>query len=166
MTITQEVESLGIGSTPGCRLRGVHREIISGTDNTTFPYILSADESGALCLFGAADGGVFTLPPAEAGLWFEFGTALSVTASDSNTVNCASGDFIIGAIIGGSATIGGSGGMFPANGSTHLGITSNGSTTGGLIGDNFVLTAISGTQWALTQGVMQGSGTWSTPFTT
>ena len=166
MTITQEVESLGIGSTSGCRLRGVHREIISGTDNTTKAYQLSEDQSGALCLWGAADGGVFTLPPAEAGLWFEFGTALSVTASDSNTVNCTTGDFIIGAMIGGSSGITESGGMFPANGSTHLGITSNGSTTGGLIGDNFVLTAINSTQWAITQGVMQGSGTWSTPFTT
>lgn len=166
MTITSEVERLDIGSPDGCRYRGYIREVISGKENLLVPYILKPEESGALCVHGAADGAAWTLPPAEAGLWFEFTATVSVTASEVYTVTCATGDFIIGAIIGGNLTIAGSGGMFPADGSTHLAISQNGGTTGGLIGDTFVLTAIDSTLWALTQAISVGSGTNSTPFTT
>ncbi len=166
MTIAQEVERLDTGDTEGCKLRGVHREVLTPTQTNLVPTILTASQSGALCINGSASGGAWVLPAADSGLWFEFFTTVSVTTTDVNSVTCASGDFIIGIVVGGSATIGGSGGFHVANGSSHLSITSNGSTTGGLIGDNFILTAISGTQWALTQGCMQGSGTWSTPYTT
>ena len=166
MTIPQEVESLGIGSTEGCKLRGVHREVVAPTTVDLIPYVLTADQSGALVIFGNAEGGEYELPAAEAGLWFEFFATVSVTSTELYTVKCATGDFLIGAIIGGSATIGGSGGMFDADGAADLGITSSGSVTGGLIGCNYVLTAINSSQWAITQGVMQGSGTWETPFIT
>jgi len=166
MTITSEVERLDTGDPDGCKYRGGHREVISGKENTTFPYILKPEESGALCVHGAADGAAWVLPPAEAGLWYEFLATVSVTASDVYTVTCSSGDFMIGVIVGGNLTIGASGDVFTANGSTHLALSQNGSTTGGLIGDTFVLTAINDSQWAMTQGVSVGSGTNATPFTT
>lgn len=166
MTIAAEVERLDTGDPDGCKYRGYHREVISGKENGTYPYILKPEESGALCVHGAAAGAAWTLPPAEAGLWFEFVATVSVTAADVYTVTCATGDFIIGVIVGGNLTIGASGDPFTADGSTHLAISQNGSTTGGLIGDTFVLTAINGTQWVLTQGVSVGSGTNLTPFTT
>ena len=166
MTITSEVERLDTGDSEGCKYRGYHREVISGKENTTYPYILKPAESGALCVHGAADGAAWILPPAEAGLWFEFLATVSVTASDVYSVTCSSGDFIIGIIIGGNLTIGASGGFGTADGSTHLGLSQNGSTTGGLIGDSFVLTAINSSQWAMTQGVSIGSGTNATPFVT
>lgn len=166
MTILQEVERLDTGDTEGCKYRGYHREVVAPTTVNLIPHVLKAEQSGALVIFGNAEGAEYELPPAEAGLWFEFFATVSVTSTELYTVKCATGDFLIGAIIGGSAAIAESGGMFPANGSTHLGWTSNGSVTGGLIGDNVVLTAISGSQWAITQGVMQGSGTWTTPFIT
>lgn len=166
MTIAQEVERLDTGDTEGCKYRGYFREVITGTENTTFPHILKPEESGALCVHGAADGAAWVLPPAEAGLWYEFQTTVSVTSSDVYTVTCSSGDFLIGVIVGGNLTIGASGDPFTANGTTHLAISQNGSTTGGLIGDNFTLTAINSTQWVLTQAVSVGSGTNLTPFTT
>ena len=166
MTISQEVESLGIGSTEGCNLRGVHREVYAPTTVNLIPVVLTADQSGALVVFGNAEGGEYELPAAEAGLWFEFVATVSVTSTELYTVKCATGDFIKGITVGGNLTIGASGDVFTADGSTHLGITENGSTTGGLIGGSFVLTAISDTLWVLTQAVQMGSGTNETPFIT
>ena len=166
MTITQEVESLGIGSTEGCRLEGVHREVVAPTTVNLIPYVLSADQSGALVIFGNAEGGEYELPAAEAGLWFEFVATVSVTSTELYTVKCATGDFIKGVIVGGNLTIGASGDVFTANGTTHLGITEAGSTTGGLVGGSYVLTAISDTLWVLTQAVQMGSGTNAQPFIT
>ena len=166
MAIPSEVERLDVGGTDGCKYRGYIREVISGKENGTDQYILKPEESGALCVHGDAGGAAWELPPAEAGLWFEFAASVSVTSSDTYTVTCATGDFIVGAIVGGNATIGASGDVFEANGTTHLAIAQNGGTTGGLIGDNFTLTAIGSTLWALTQAVSVGSGTNATPFTT
>ena len=166
MAIPSEVERLDTGDTEGCKYRGYVREVISGKENGIYPYILKPEESGALCVHGATGGARWTLPEAEAGLWFEFQASVSVTASDTYRVTCATGDFIVGAIVGGNLTIGASGDVFEANGTTHLGITQNGTVTGGLIGDNFILTAISSTLWALTQAVSVGSGTNATPFVT
>jgi hypothetical protein len=166
MTIPQEVESLGIGSTEGCRLRGSHREVLTPTTVNLIPYVLSADQSGALCIFGNSEGGEYELPAAEAGLWFEFQATISVTSTELYTVKCATGDFIVGVVVGGNLTIGASGDVFTADGATHLGLTHSGSTTGGLIGDSYVLTAINSSQWALTQAVNIGSGTNAHPFIT
>ena len=166
MTILQEVESLGIGSTEGCQLRGVHREVLAPTLVDLVPYVLSADQSGALCVLGSASGGHYELPAAEAGLWFEFAQTVSVTTANVYTVKCATGDFLKGITVGGNLTIGASGDVFTADGSTHLGITENGSTTGGLVGGSFVLTAISDTLWVFTQSVDMGSGTNAHPFIT
>ncbi len=166
MTIVAEVERLDTGDTEGCKYRGYHREVISGKENGTYPYILKPEESGALCVHGDAGGAAWELPPAAAGLWFEFFATVSVTSTDVYTVTCATGDFLIGVIVGGNLTEAASGDPFTADGSTHLAISQNGSTTGGLIGDSFVLTAINSSQWALTQAVSVGSGTNATPFTT
>lgn len=166
MTITSEVESLGIGSTEGCRLRGYHREVLAPTTVNLIPYVLTADQSGSLCIFGNAEGGEYELPAAEAGLWFEFVATVSVTSTELYTVKCATGDFIKGIIVGGSLAIATSGDVFTADGSTHLGMTHAGSTTGGLVGMSYVLTAISDTLWVLTQAVDMGSGTNAHPFIT
>jgi hypothetical protein len=166
MTIPQEVERLDTGDTEGCKYRGYHREVLTPTLANLIPHVLTADQSGALCIFANAEGGEYELPAAEAGLWFEFMATVSVTSTEVYTVKCATGDFLAGVVVGGNLTIGASGDPFTANGSTHLGFTQNGSTTGGLIGDNIVLTAISDTLWVLTQAVSVGSGTNLTPFIT
>ena len=55
--------------------------------------------------------------------------------------------------------------MQALNGTTHLTITMNGSTTGGLIGTVIDFEGISATQW-LVNGLVVGSGTLATPATT
>jgi len=164
MTITSEVERLDTGDTEGCKYRGYHREVITGKENALYPYILSPSESGALCVHGDTDGAAWILPPAEAGLWFEFTATVSVTTADVYSVTTSSGDFIAGVVVGGNLTIGASGDVFTGDGAAHVTITQNGGTTGGLIGDSFVLTAINSSQWVVTQGVNIGSGTNATPF--
>jgi len=164
MTIASEVERLDTGDSEGCKYRGGHREVLTPTQTDLIPYILKVEESGALCLSGSAEGAAWTLPSAEAGLWYEFGATVSVTSTEVYSVTTASGDFIKGVIVGGNLTADSSGDVFTGDGSTHVTITSNGGTTGGLIGDSFVLTAISDTIWVVTQGVNVGSGTNATPF--
>ena len=164
MTILAEVERLDTGDTEGCKYRGYHREVLTPDQTDLIPYILKPEESGALCINGSASGGAWTLPSAEAGLWFEFLATVSVTASNVYSVTCSSGDFIAGVIVGGNLTEAASGDVFTGDGAAHVTITSNGSTTGGLIGDSFVLTAINSSQWVVTQGVNVGSGTNATPF--
>ena len=56
MAIPTSVEQLDTGDIEVCKYRGHFREIISGKENGTSPYVLSADESGALCVHGAAAG--------------------------------------------------------------------------------------------------------------
>ena len=165
MTIVTVAERLDPGATEGCKYRGGFREVITGKEDTLKTYTLSPDESGALCVHGAASGAAWTLPPAEAGLWYEFVATVSVTASDVYTITCATGDFMKGVSVGGNLTIGSSGDPYTADGTADLGVSQNGSTTGGLIGDTMVFTAISDTLWVVTQGVNVGSGTNLTPFT-
>ena len=52
-----------------------------------------------------------------------------------------------------------------ANGTTHRSVNGNGTTTGGIIGDNYRLTAINTTQWAVS-GTMVNTGTAATMFAT
>jgi hypothetical protein len=52
-----------------------------------------------------------------------------------------------------------------ANGSTHLAVSMNGTTTGGILGTQFRVTCLSSTRWAIT-GINFGSGVVATPFAT
>lgn len=124
---------------------------------------LTAAESGALCVFNAAAGFLYTLPPAAQGLYFEFVVQTTVTSSVAR-VACASGDFLLGTILQGQDT------TFTqvavtANGTTHLAWEGNGSTTGGIIGDHFWVVGLSGTQWEVF-GLNTATGTEATPFKT
>lgn len=124
---------------------------------------LSANESGALCLFSTAAGYTYTLPDAQPGLWFDFLWTITITSSVAR-IACATGDFLVGTLLqgtDGTFTFG----FQDANGSTHLALEGNGSTTGGLKGDKVRVTAISATQWAV-EGVTNATGSEATPFKT
>jgi len=51
------------------------------------------------------------------------------------------------------------------NGSTHVAVSMNGTTTGAVKGTKLRFTCLSATNW-LVQGVIQGTGTVATPFAT
>lgn len=141
--------------------RGAARQIIGDAVATR---TLTVKESGALCLFDRAAGVVYTLPTPVIGMQFEFATTVTITSNAAKVITSAATEFILGTVdmvINASATTLAAAG----NGTTHRAISSNGSTTGGVIGDRYRLTAISSTQW-LVDGTISGSGALATPFAT
>jgi hypothetical protein len=160
MALSSNLERLGYGSEDGCVATGVHREVVLVTASTT----LKAEQSGALVLLGVASGATLTLPAAAEGMQFDVGVSVSRT-SNSYKIICASGDFLLGAYMAGDATIATSGDVFTGDGSTHLALTFDGDTKGGLIGGRLRFTAISGTQWYV-EGLVIGTGTMATAFAT
>jgi hypothetical protein len=160
MALSSNLERLGYGSADGCVATGMHREIVTVTASTT----LTAEQSGALVLLGVASGATVTLPAAAEGMQFDVGVTVSRT-SNSYKIITASGDFLLGAYMAGDATIATSGDIFTGDGSTHVALTFDGDTKGGLIGGRLRFTAISGTQWYV-EGLVVGTGTMVTAFAT
>jgi hypothetical protein len=128
------------------------------------PTVLTAAQSGALCVFDNTAGSVFTLPAAAAGIWFDFVIAVGST-SNAARVECASGDFIVGSIMTHATDDTGLSAAFAFNGTTHLAIQLDSDVTGRLAGGKFRLTAISATQWVIS-GDLLGTGALATPVET
>lgn len=162
MSISANLERLNYDSDDGCIATGLHREVLQSVGATR---TLKAEESGALCLLDRAAGVVYTLPTPVEGMQFEFLATVAVTSNAYKVITAAGTQFLLGAIMGGSLTVADSGDVFQADGSTHVAISMAGSTTGGLVGTRFKLTAISATQWVI-DGVYVGSGTLADPFAT
>lgn len=124
---------------------------------------LTAADSGAMCLFSTAAGYTYTLPAAEPGLWFDFVVHTTITSSAAKVIT-ASGDFLVGNFIQSTDSTYTSA-SHAADGSTIVAWSGNGSTTGGLIGDWFRVTAISETQWHI-YGMGRATGSEASPFAT
>ena len=125
--------------------------------------VLTAADSGALCVFDTAAGFLYTLPTAAVGLTFDFLHTITITSVGSKVLTGAA-DFIVGGFeqsTDGTYTTA----VHTANGSTHRSWNGDGSTTGGYIGDRFTLTAISDTLWAI-EGHGRATGTEASPFGT
>ncbi len=128
--------------------------------------LLQPSESGSVFLMDAAAGQVFTLPEAVAGLKYRFVVTVDLT-SNAYAVLCSTataGDFMVGAV-NGAIEAAATGEMHFANGTTHLGLSMNKTTTGGLIGTVIEVEAISDTLWKVS-GVASCTATPATPFTT
>ena len=124
---------------------------------------LTADDTGALCLFSTAAGYTYTLPTCERGLHFTFIVQTTITSVGAK-IMCASGDFLVGTILQGTD------GTFTqaavtANGTTHVSWNGNGSTTGGIIGDYVEVVGLGNNQWVV-YGQNTATGTEATPFAT
>ena len=163
MAIPTNLERIDYSSTDGSIQTGAHRHVISGVGATR---TLLPGESGALCLFDRAAGVVYTLPTPVEGMQFEFATTVTITGGAAKTITgTPASQFILGTMFGyttDATEIDG----FSADGSTHVAISSNGSTTGGVIGDRYTLTAISSTQWLVEGNIFCGTATPATPFAT
>lgn len=130
---------------------------------------LTAAQSGSLCLFDSAAGIVYTLPTASPGLQFSFACTVTITSNAMEVATKNTGtEFIGGGVLLASpdtpsSTAGPK--WFPANGSSHVALKSNGTTTGGAIGSYFTLTCVSTTLWICTGAVAVITGqTIATPF--
>lgn len=161
MAASSNLERLSANTPDGCLALGMHREIIQSVGAT---YTLSNEESGALCEYDRAAGVVYTLPSSpNEGCWFEFMATVTVT-SNAYKVITAGSKYILGTVFGyttDATEIDG----FSADGSTHVAISSNGSTTGGVIGTRYILT-YDGTRWLVTGHTFCGTATPADPFAT
>ena len=136
------------------------REIVAVTAATT----LDIKQSGALVVFDNAAGAVVTLPAPQLGATYEFVVATTITSNAAKIITDSASTFLLGAVslVNDGATTAES---FLANGSTIRALSSNGTTTGGVAGDRYRITAINTTQWFI-EGVLINSGTAATPFAT
>ena len=160
--VSNILEQVSYVGDDGSMHRGFHQEIISGQAATR---TLRREESGSLCLFDRAAGIVYTLPAAPTrGMTFDFRTTVTITSNAAKTITGAGTEFLLGLVL----LVGGTTETIVSadfNGTTHIAISSNGTTTGGVIGDQYTVTAISATQWVIS-GLASGSGTVATPAST
>ena len=156
------LEQVSFTGDDGSMHRGRHQEVISGVGATR---TLRREESGSLCLFDRAAGVTYTLPAAPTrGMTFDFRTTVTITSNSAKTITGAGTEFLLGLVL----LVGGTTETIVSadfNGTSHVAITSNGTTTGGVIGDQYTVTAISATQWVIS-GLASGSGTVATPAAT
>lgn len=133
---------------------------------------LTVAQSGSLCLWNLAAGFTYTLPviaASEVGTFFDFEVTVTATSVNHKLITGAGTVFLLGNVLQfveattPAADPGPKG--FALNGTTHVAITMNGTTTGGLIGTKLRATAISTTQW-LVNGVVKASGVIATPAAT
>ncbi len=130
-------------------------------------YQLLPEQSGALIVNNALAGAVYTLPTPVPGMWFEFWTKLACTSNEYKVItNTITSEFILGAVTATHATVASSGTAYPSVVATvNVSHNQNGTTSGGVPGDNFILTAISTTLW-MASGWSVQSGATATPWST
>lgn len=138
------------------------RNVISGLGATR---TLNENESGSVVLLDRAAGIVATLPTAKAGTYFDFIATTSVTSNAYKIITGAGTELLIGEVISDDTDTSDAMAFFTANGSTHVAVSMNGTTTGGLVGTHLRFTCLSSTKW-LVEGVNKGSGTVATPMAT
>lgn len=160
-TTDQNYEQLSYTGPGLSQHKGAARKIISDGVATRS---LTIKESGSLCCFDLAAGVVYTLPTPVPGAFFDFFTTVTVTSNAAKAITNLATEFLLGAValVNDAATTAES---FLANGTTIRACSSNGTTTGGVAGDSYRVTAVSATQWAIS-GVLINSGTAATPFAT
>lgn len=130
---------------------------------------LTAAGSGSVNLFDAAAGVVYTLPVPVVGLVYDFIVTTTITSNSATVITDAGTTFVTGTVVEGveATTPAANPGpkLFSGNGSSHVKVAMNGSTTGGVIGDYLRFICVSSTLWYVT-GIVLGSGTIATPFST
>ena len=169
MTIVAELYELSSRDPDGCIWKGARREIITGKEGSTglVAFQLLPEQSGALIVNNSLTGALYTLPTPVVGMWFEFWTKLACTSNEYKVITkTIASEFILGAVTATHATVGSSGTAYPAvTGDSFVSHNQNGTDTGGVPGDQLILTAISTTRWVASGWSVQSGSTadpWST----
>ena len=130
-----------------------------------------ANQSGMTFAWDLATGVTYTLPTPQVGLHFWFITTVLQTSGADAVKAAGAGVFVNGSIVmfsgenvTPSATLGPK--QFAGNGTTHIQLTQNGTTTGGGVGTWVHAVCVSSTIWNITGVVNSPSGSLATPFTT
>src|SRR3990167_4066654 len=131
MSTPTDIERVSYGGPTGSLALGAHRQVIQSVGATR---TLTAAESGALCLFDRAAGNVYTLPTPVEGMKFEFLATVAVTSNAYKVITASiTTEFLLGAVK--STKLAAGTDVFQADGtSSHVAISSDGATKGGLIG--------------------------------
>lgn len=139
--------------------------------STSAAVTLTAAQSGGTFLMDRASGTSYTLPAPVVGLEFYFINSVLQTTGANVVVTDAGTTLVTGSIVmfsgenvTPSATLGPK--QFAGNGSSHIKVTTNGTTTGGGIGTILQVLCISSTLWYVTGVVNSPSGSLATPFST
>ena len=137
------------------------------TEDTAATYTITAAQSGTLFVLAKASGITFTLPTAVVGLTYEFFVSTSIT-SNNYGIDTDGTDLFAGIVLNvdkdqayTSATA--LQAICKGNGSSHIHIDMDGSTTGGLLGSRISVTAISSAVW-LVEGIIHGDSNVTTIF--
>ena len=138
------------------------KKTISGQGATR---TLSVDESGSTVLFDRAAGIVYTLPLAKPGTYFDFVITTSITSNAAKVITGVGTELLIGTLASVDTDTSDAMAGFSGNGSTHVAVSMNGTTTGGLLGTAFRVSCVSATRWIIS-GMNRGSGVVATPFAT
>lgn len=144
------------------------QSIMASSGNTT----ITAATSGSVRLFDSASTTAYTLPTPSVGLYYDFlwtaletgGQAHSITTDAGTTLLAGYITMFSDVDVTPSSTLGPKG--FAGNGSSHVKVSMNGTTTGGGIGTLLRFTCISATVWNVSGVVRSPSGTIATPFST
>lgn len=137
------------------------KPVISGQGATR---TLNKTESGSLCYFDRAAGIVYTLPTAaDPGTFFDFVITTTITSNAAKVITGAGIELLIGGYTNVDTDTSNAVAVFTGNGSTHVAVTMNGTTTGGILGTKLRFTCLSSTRW-MVEGIVQGSGTVATAF--
>lgn len=124
---------------------------------------LSIEESGSVVFLNRAAGITVTLPTPQAGVTYEFYVGTSVTSNAYKVITDAGTTFLVGSVTNVDTDTSNAVAAFTADGTAHVALNMNGTTTGGLRGSYFKFTCISPTRWLVT-GTNLGSGIVATPF--
>lgn len=138
------------------------RPVISGQGATRS---LSDKESGSVVLFDRAAGIVYTLPAAQPGTYFDFHVTTTITSNAAKVITAVGTELLIGGLTSVDTDTSNAVAFFSGNGSTHVAVSMNGTTTGAVAGTKFRLTCLSSTRW-MVEGQTFGTGTVATPFAT
>lgn len=136
------------------------KKVISGSGATA---TLSHNDSGATVLFDRAAGIVFTLPAPKVGTWFDFIVTTTITSNAAKIITDAGTTFLEGAYINVDTDTSNAVAAFNGNGTNHIAVSMNGTTTGAIKGTRLRFECVSSTMWNVS-GTVLGSGTVATAF--
>lgn len=152
--------SSGTFKFPKGTVQGLTPATVSGSGATV---TLTAAQSGSTILFDRAAGIVYTLPVPVVGLQYTFIVTTTITSNNAKVITDAGTTLVQGSVQ--EATTGAAPNTYFGNGTTHIAIVMNGTTTGGILGSEVVFTCVSATLWQVS-GSVNASGTIATPFST
>jgi hypothetical protein len=138
------------------------KNVISGQGATR---TLNELESGSTCLFDRAAGIVYTLPTAKPGTTFDFIVSTTITSNAAKVITAAGTELLIGGLVNIDTDTANAVAAWVGNGSTHIAVSMNGTTTGAVQGTRLTFTCLSSTRW-LVEGTVHGTGVVATPFAT